>query len=78
MNENAYIPQLVSIGPVHHGNTNLAKMERQELRYLNKFCGRTSTKKLEGLQSFDKENVNRVAGVMMNLCFRPSSRLLNL
>ncbi|KAI9100799.1 hypothetical protein K1719_024161 [Acacia pycnantha] len=34
LNEEAYTPQLVSIGPIHHGQPNLDPMQEQKLRYL--------------------------------------------
>ena len=43
--ETVYTPRLISIGPVHHGNKNLVKMESQKLRYHKKFFERTLKKK---------------------------------
>ncbi|XP_021279692.1 uncharacterized protein LOC110413249 [Herrania umbratica] len=51
-NQKAYTPQLISIGPLHHGNENLATMERQKLRYYKKFSERTSEKKLKEFASY--------------------------
>ncbi|XP_007052259.2 PREDICTED: UPF0481 protein At3g47200 [Theobroma cacao] len=59
-NRKAYTPQLISIGPIHHGNTNLARMERQKQRYYNKFCQRTSKKTLEEFKSFIKAHVSGI------------------
>ncbi|KAK6260906.1 hypothetical protein SCA6_015380 [Theobroma cacao] len=59
-NEKAYTPQLISIGPIHHGNTNLARMERQKQRYYNKFYQRTSKKILEEFASFIKAHVSDI------------------
>lgn len=39
-NETAYTPQLVSIGPLHHGVTQLQGMEAHKLRFLNNFLRR--------------------------------------
>ncbi|KAI8569049.1 hypothetical protein RHMOL_Rhmol02G0247800 [Rhododendron molle] len=41
LNEKAYTPQTVSIGPLHHGIENLKPMEKQKLRYLSAFLDRT-------------------------------------
>ncbi|XP_057958672.1 uncharacterized protein LOC131151443 [Malania oleifera] len=41
-NEKAYTPQLVSIGPLHHGQKCLQAMEEVKLRYLQSFLNRTS------------------------------------
>ncbi|KAK6260910.1 hypothetical protein SCA6_015384 [Theobroma cacao] len=59
-NQKAFTPQLISIGPIHHGNTNLARMERQKQRYYNKFYQRTSKKILEEFASFIKAHVSDI------------------
>ncbi|KAF5446153.1 hypothetical protein F2P56_031803 [Juglans regia] len=43
INEKAYTPRLVSIGPFHHRREELRNMEVQKLRYLRDFCYRTRT-----------------------------------
>ncbi|KAK6260920.1 hypothetical protein SCA6_015394 [Theobroma cacao] len=63
-NEKAYTPQFISIGPFHHGNTNLARMERQKLRYYKKFLSRTSKETLGRFVRFIKEN-----GRQMRRCY---------
>lgn len=40
-NEEAYTPQVVSIGPLHHGKENLRAMEEHKKRYLRDFLNRT-------------------------------------
>ncbi|XP_057960096.1 putative UPF0481 protein At3g02645 [Malania oleifera] len=42
VNEEAYTPQMVSIGPLHHGKENFLAMEEVKLRYLNKLLDRTN------------------------------------
>nr|XP_048334367.1 uncharacterized protein LOC107433447 [Ziziphus jujuba var. spinosa] len=37
----AYTPQLVSIGPVHHGKSNLKVMEYHKAKFMNEFLGRS-------------------------------------
>ncbi|KAE9600950.1 hypothetical protein Lalb_Chr13g0292471 [Lupinus albus] len=37
LNQDAYTPKVVSIGPFHHHNPRLQNMERHKLIYLNKF-----------------------------------------
>ncbi|XP_016646954.1 PREDICTED: UPF0481 protein At3g47200-like [Prunus mume] len=41
VNENAYTPQVVSIGPLHHGKKGLEDMEEQKKRYLQEFLCQT-------------------------------------
>ncbi|CAL8996932.1 unnamed protein product [Prunus brigantina] len=41
VNENAYTPQVVSIGPLHHGKKGLEAMEEHKMRYLQEFLCRT-------------------------------------
>jgi hypothetical protein len=41
VNEKAYTPKVVSIGPLHHGSEDLKAMEEHKLRYLRDFIGRT-------------------------------------
>ncbi|KAK6260902.1 hypothetical protein SCA6_015376 [Theobroma cacao] len=57
-NQKAYTPQLISIGPIHRRNKNLAPMERQKQKYYNKFCQRISKKTLEKFKSFIQEHVS--------------------
>ncbi|XVF22803.1 hypothetical protein REPUB_Repub12eG0202300 [Reevesia pubescens] len=58
--DQAYTPQLISIGPLHHDDPNLAQMERQKRRYYNKFGERTSKKTLEGFKCFIKQHLKRI------------------
>ncbi|XP_021812385.1 uncharacterized protein LOC110755477 [Prunus avium] len=50
----AYTPQLISIGPFHHGNPKLRDMERHKMRYYENFCQRTWKTK-EELENFIRE-----------------------
>ncbi|MED6156289.1 hypothetical protein PIB30_013321 [Stylosanthes scabra] len=55
LNEDAYTPQVVSIGPFHHANQNLQKMEDQKRLYCRQFIERSETKNLESLVSCVQE-----------------------
>jgi hypothetical protein len=48
LNKEAYSPQILSIGPFHHGNEKLQNMEKHKLRYLKEFMERAN-KNLEDL-----------------------------
>ncbi|XVF73503.1 hypothetical protein PTKIN_Ptkin12aG0206700 [Pterospermum kingtungense] len=57
----AYTPQLISIGPLHHGKKSLATMERQKWRYGQKFCERNiSDEILRKFPSYIEENAERI------------------
>ncbi|PON49828.1 hypothetical protein TorRG33x02_316250 [Trema orientale] len=47
LNEKAFTPQIVSIGPFHHGKKELEGMESYKEKYCEKFLERTKTKKEE-------------------------------
>ncbi|KAG7942268.1 hypothetical protein I3843_16G094200 [Carya illinoinensis] len=48
VNEEAYTPQLISIGPFHYGSKKLQSMENFKLKFLNHFIYRTGRYKVEG------------------------------
>ena len=68
--ETVYTPRLISIGPVHHGDEILVKMERQKLRYHKKFCERTSKETLQEFVSFVEKNVKRIKGCYDEFVFK--------
>ena len=41
LNEKAYTPRVVSIGPIHHGKEKLKAMEDHKRTYLKEFIART-------------------------------------
>ncbi|MED6113678.1 hypothetical protein PIB30_073062 [Stylosanthes scabra] len=61
-NEEAYTPEVVSIGPFHHGNQNLLEMEDQKSLYCRQFIQRSETKNLESFVSCVQELEAKVRG----------------
>ncbi|KAI5344894.1 hypothetical protein L3X38_012771 [Prunus dulcis] len=57
--DEAYTPQLISIGPFHHGNPKLADMESHKKEYYENFCQRTSRKK-EELDNFIRKKEDEI------------------
>ncbi|XP_015973139.1 UPF0481 protein At3g47200-like [Arachis duranensis] len=55
LKEDAYTPKVVSIGPFHHRDPNLQKMEGQKTIYFKEFIERTETKNLESFVSCVQE-----------------------
>ncbi|CAK7324644.1 unnamed protein product [Dovyalis caffra] len=47
LNEDAYTPRQISIGPIHHEKENLKGMETQKRRYFKEFCNRLPKEKLK-------------------------------
>ncbi|XP_070669359.1 UPF0481 protein At3g47200-like isoform X2 [Malus domestica] len=50
VNEKAYTPQVVSIGPLHHGNGHLKAMEEHKKRYLRDFLSRPGVRFCDCIQ----------------------------
>ena len=55
VNQDAYTPMLISIGPFHHGQRNLRNMEKLKVRYFKEACYRTK-KSHKDLAKFIQEN----------------------
>lgn len=56
LNEEAYTPSIVSIGPFHHGDKRLESMEDLKLRYLKSFLERTHQKGLRDCIGYIKKS----------------------
>ncbi|XP_070669344.1 UPF0481 protein At3g47200-like isoform X2 [Malus domestica] len=60
-NKEAYTPQVVSIGPLHHGEEPLKGMEEHKLRYLQSFLDRTGVSCCDYIQMI-KNQEGRLRG----------------
>ncbi|XP_031282064.1 putative UPF0481 protein At3g02645 [Pistacia vera] len=56
VNEEAYTPQLVSIGPFHHGKEELANMEKIKRQYVKSFVERITIDNRDKILNFIKDN----------------------
>ncbi|KAG6673042.1 hypothetical protein I3842_16G091400 [Carya illinoinensis] len=61
LNKEAYIPQVISIGPLHHGSLKLKYMENYKLRFFRKFMERTNINE-EKLASIIQGSEEKVRG----------------
>ncbi|KAL9386284.1 hypothetical protein Peur_019408 [Populus x canadensis] len=59
LNEKAYTPRLVSIGPIHHGKEKLKSMEDHKRMYLKEFIARTKVS-VKGFIELIKEKETRL------------------
>ncbi|XP_068321023.1 UPF0481 protein At3g47200-like [Pyrus communis] len=55
VNEKAYTPQVVSIGPLHHGEEPLKAMEEHKLRYLRHFLSQTGVRLFDYIQKIQDQ-----------------------
>ncbi|KAI5596212.1 hypothetical protein BDE02_03G191400, partial [Populus trichocarpa] len=56
LNEKAYTPRLVSIGPIHHCNDKLKAMEDHKRMYLQEFIARTKEKETRLRNCYEETN----------------------
>ncbi|XP_030967526.1 UPF0481 protein At3g47200-like [Quercus lobata] len=59
VNDKAYTPKLISIGPIHRGNSELKDMERRKQTYCDKFFRRTNKAK-EEFERIVEENKKKI------------------
>ncbi|KAL9426987.1 hypothetical protein AB3S75_033717 [Citrus x aurantiifolia] len=60
VNEEAYTPKVISIGPLHYDNQEFAYMEKQKIRCKREFSRRITPKIWEELATFIQENEQRI------------------
>ncbi|XP_028075100.1 UPF0481 protein At3g47200-like [Camellia sinensis] len=77
INEEAYTPFRVSIGPLHHGKEGLEDMEDHKWRYFNYFMQR-SQKSLEELVKFMGGNEERIRGYYAETISLNSNKFLEI
>ncbi|KAJ0080026.1 hypothetical protein Patl1_23143 [Pistacia atlantica] len=73
INEAAYTPQLISIGPFHHGNKDLAEMEKQKVRYKKEFGERMIEENWEDFITFIEKEEQHIRN-----CYSETSPLKSL
>ncbi|KAK2650719.1 hypothetical protein Ddye_018208 [Dipteronia dyeriana] len=62
INEEAYTPKLISIGPLHCGRKELMGMENQKKRYWSKFGERVNAQKLEEFKTYMESQEQSIRG----------------
>ncbi|KAM7490152.1 hypothetical protein LguiA_033073 [Lonicera macranthoides] len=60
VNEKAYTPRIVSIGPFHHNNKNFESMEQVKKRYMKKFVRRSGNFSLKKCIDFVKKREAKI------------------
>ncbi|KAH9734331.1 transmembrane protein [Citrus sinensis] len=60
VNEEAYTPKVISIGPLHYDNQEFAYLEKQKIRCKREFSRRITPKIWEELATFIQENEQRI------------------
>ena len=60
INEEAYTPNVISIGPLHYGNQEFAYMEKQKIRCKREFSRRIAPEIWDELATFIQENEQRI------------------
>ncbi|XP_031269389.1 UPF0481 protein At3g47200-like [Pistacia vera] len=60
VNEDAYTPQLISIGPLHQGKEELVNMEKHKTRYMESVLQRINLERWEQMLTFIKNNEQQI------------------
>ncbi|KAK0606591.1 hypothetical protein LWI29_001241 [Acer saccharum] len=78
INEAAYTPQVISIGPLHHGEKEFFEMEKQKLRYMLEFSKRVSKEKLMEFKRFIEENEQHIRNYYQENSSLPSPKFVSM
>ncbi|XP_031271973.1 putative UPF0481 protein At3g02645 [Pistacia vera] len=70
VNEEAYTPQLISIGPLHHGKEELANMEKIKRQYVKSFVEQITIENRDKILNFIKDNEKNIRN-----CYAETSEL---
>ncbi|XP_044482184.1 UPF0481 protein At3g47200-like [Mangifera indica] len=60
VNDEVYTPQLISIGPLHHGKKELVDMEKKKKKYVKRFLEQITTEKRDRILSHIKDNEEKI------------------
>ncbi|KAK2650779.1 hypothetical protein Ddye_018268 [Dipteronia dyeriana] len=80
INGQAYTPQVISIGPFHHGNKALVEMEKQKLRYVSEFQQKREggAEKLKEFKRFIQYNEQQIRNCYQENSSLKSSEFVNM
>ncbi|KAF2321233.1 hypothetical protein GH714_036008 [Hevea brasiliensis] len=83
INKKAYTPQVISIGPIHHGKKRFDKMENQKLIYFKEFCkrmsGKTEKEVVSDFSSIIRDHKDRISSCYVdNSNFGDTSKFVKM
>ncbi|TXG71975.1 hypothetical protein EZV62_000554 [Acer yangbiense] len=80
INEAAYTPQVISIGPLHHGEKEFIEMEKQKLRYMLEFSKRVGVgvEKLKEFKRFIEDNEQDIRNCYQEYSSLPSPKFVSM
>ncbi|TXG71974.1 hypothetical protein EZV62_000553 [Acer yangbiense] len=80
INEAAYTPQVISIGPLHHGEKEFIEMEKQKLRYMLEFSKRVGVgaEKLKEFKRFIEDNEQDIRNCYQENSSLPSPKFVSM